>query len=221
MPLPDGMEILVDAGLPLRLGFRQGGPRCFVGHPDHYLLACRIATTIWKLLDTLRDLASAMRRLAEASGQHDHKEIALSKLAAPAAGERDEAARLTTLLLQDALGGTGPGVFAAPVFGGTGAMWLLHRRSEARTDCLVSLPAATEDAIRAAFCHNSSMDASLCETCRHLREVVTPKGSRFLLCQLSVSDPRFPRYPRQPVVRCGGYEGLDNARSAREKETRG
>jgi hypothetical protein len=62
------------------------------------------------------------------------------------------------------------------------------------------------DASAAAICHNSSMDTSLCETCRHLREVVTPKGSRFLLCQRSVSDQRFPRYPPQPVVRCGSYE---------------
>jgi hypothetical protein len=47
---------------------------------------------------------------------------------------------------------------------------------------------------------------SLCQTCRHVREVVTPKGSRFLLCRLSQSDPAYPRYPPQPVVRCAGHE---------------
>jgi hypothetical protein len=47
---------------------------------------------------------------------------------------------------------------------------------------------------------------SLCETCASLREVITPKGSRFLLCQLSRTDPIFPKYPPQPVVRCDGYQ---------------
>lgn len=46
---------------------------------------------------------------------------------------------------------------------------------------------------------------SLCETCASMREVVTPRGSRFLLCQLSAADPAYPKYPPQPVVRCAGY----------------
>ena len=47
---------------------------------------------------------------------------------------------------------------------------------------------------------------SLCETCASMREVVTPKGSRFLLCRLSQTDPAFPKYPPQPVVHCDGYQ---------------
>jgi hypothetical protein len=47
---------------------------------------------------------------------------------------------------------------------------------------------------------------SLCETCRFLREVLTPKGSRFLLCRRSETDAAFPKYPPQPVVQCRGYE---------------
>jgi hypothetical protein len=54
------------------------------------------------------------------------------------------------------------------------------------------------------------MSHSLCETCASMREVVTPKGSRFLLCQLSKTDPAFPKYPPQPVARCGGYRPRDN-----------
>lgn len=46
---------------------------------------------------------------------------------------------------------------------------------------------------------------SLCETCARMREVLTPKGSRFLLCQLSRTDSAFPKYPRQPVGQCEGY----------------
>jgi hypothetical protein len=39
-----------------------------------------------------------------------------------------------------------------------------------------------------------------------MREVLTPRGSRFLLCRLSQTDPAFPKYPPQPVVRCDGYQ---------------
>jgi hypothetical protein len=28
----------------------------------------------------------------------------------------------------------------------------------------------------------------------------------FRLCERSTTDPRFPRYPNLPVVRCSGYE---------------
>ena len=50
------------------------------------------------------------------------------------------------------------------------------------------------------------MTPSLCETCAWMREVVTPKGSRFLLRQLSVSNPDYSKYPPQPVVRCEGHQ---------------
>ncbi len=49
------------------------------------------------------------------------------------------------------------------------------------------------------------MPWSMCETCSKMCEVVTPKGSRFLLCTQSRTDPRFPKYPPQPVVGCEGY----------------
>lgn len=46
----------------------------------------------------------------------------------------------------------------------------------------------------------------LCAVCRHVRIVQTRTGSRFFLCQRSYTDPAFPRYPRLPVLRCGGFE---------------
>lgn len=61
------------------------------------------------------------------------------------------------------------------------------------------------------------MTHSLCEICALMREVITPKGSRFLLCQLSQSDPAFPKYPRQPVVRCEGYQSRDKKEEELEK----
>jgi hypothetical protein len=50
-----------------------------------------------------------------------------------------------------------------------------------------------------------TMAKSLCETCQHVREIISAKGSRFLLCGLSHSDARFPKYPPQPMTRCAGY----------------
>ena len=50
------------------------------------------------------------------------------------------------------------------------------------------------------------MVGSLCESCARVREVISGKGSRFLLCLLAQSDSRFPKYPPQPVLRCGGHK---------------
>jgi hypothetical protein len=52
----------------------------------------------------------------------------------------------------------------------------------------------------------NSMIQTLCESCASMREVITPKGSRFLLCQLSITKPDYPKYPKQPFVRCDGYQ---------------
>ncbi len=54
---------------------------------------------------------------------------------------------------------------------------------------------------------------SLCETCSMMREVVTPRGSRFLLCTMSTTDKRYARYPPQPIVRCEGYRVWPHAGS--------
>jgi hypothetical protein len=48
-------------------------------------------------------------------------------------------------------------------------------------------------------------EAGLCETCRHMRQIVSDRGSVFYLCQLSATDPRFARYPRIPVIACTGF----------------
>lgn len=46
----------------------------------------------------------------------------------------------------------------------------------------------------------------LCPDCRHVKIVATDRGSTFLLCGRSRNDPRFSRYPPQPVVACAGFE---------------
>jgi hypothetical protein len=53
--------------------------------------------------------------------------------------------------------------------------------------------------------------AGLCDRCRHQRIVENTRGSSFSLCELSRTNPDFPRYPRLPVESCAGF-------SARERK---
>ena len=48
--------------------------------------------------------------------------------------------------------------------------------------------------------------AGLCPRCRHVRPIVSERGSTFLRCMKQRSDPRFPKYPPQPVLACPGFE---------------
>jgi len=48
--------------------------------------------------------------------------------------------------------------------------------------------------------------AGLCARCIHAQQVTSSRGSTFVLCRLSFTDPRFPRYPPLPVIACDGYE---------------
>ena len=50
------------------------------------------------------------------------------------------------------------------------------------------------------------MPDTLCASCEHMREVISGTGSKFFLCRLSQTEQRYPKYPPQPVVRCGGYQ---------------
>jgi hypothetical protein len=46
-----------------------------------------------------------------------------------------------------------------------------------------------------------------------MRRIESDRGSAFYLCGRSVSDQRFPKYPRLPVLQCEGYD----PKKAREK----
>jgi hypothetical protein len=50
-----------------------------------------------------------------------------------------------------------------------------------------------------------ALNAGLCSTCIHVRLIESAKGSTFILCTLSNTDSRFSKYPRLPVLSCGGY----------------
>ncbi|MSQ48265.1 MAG: hypothetical protein EXR78_07745 [Deltaproteobacteria bacterium] len=46
----------------------------------------------------------------------------------------------------------------------------------------------------------------LCATCRHKREVVSGKGSRFLYCVRAETEAEYRKYPPLPVLHCPGYD---------------
>ena len=47
--------------------------------------------------------------------------------------------------------------------------------------------------------------AGLCASCAHARIITSARGSVFYLCELSVTQAAFARYPVLPVLACGGY----------------
>ena len=46
----------------------------------------------------------------------------------------------------------------------------------------------------------------LCDSCRHQRVIRNTRGSSFSLCERSLHDDRYDKYPRLPVLRCPGHE---------------
>ena len=50
------------------------------------------------------------------------------------------------------------------------------------------------------------LEHGLCGGCRHSRLVSSAKGTAYLLCERSFSDPQFSKYPPIPVIQCAGFE---------------
>ena len=48
--------------------------------------------------------------------------------------------------------------------------------------------------------------AGLCADCQYARRVESVRGSTFYRCERSITDRRFSKYPRLPVLECAGYE---------------
>jgi hypothetical protein len=46
----------------------------------------------------------------------------------------------------------------------------------------------------------------LCATCRHVAIMRSDRGSIFVRCALSETNPRFAKYPRLPVLECTGWK---------------
>jgi hemoglobin len=52
----------------------------------------------------------------------------------------------------------------------------------------------------------ASIEAGLCGHCRWAQRVESAKGSTFIRCSRSDSDPRFRKYPQLPMLACPGFE---------------
>ena len=62
----------------------------------------------------------------------------------------------------------------------------------------------------------------LCDSCAYARRIESARGSVFILCRLSETNPRFAKYPRLPIVVCGGYRPVTTASGAvGDEEVRG
>jgi len=73
-----------------------------------------------------------------------------------------------------------------------------HGVIQARYALMVSQN-AIEDKLRSA---------GLCSNCRFMRPMKSDRGSVFYKCELSATDPSFPKYPRLPVLECRGYDPI-------------
>ncbi|MEY9890519.1 hypothetical protein ABIA31_004177 [Catenulispora sp. MAP5-51] len=49
-------------------------------------------------------------------------------------------------------------------------------------------------------------EPGLCAMCSHVHRNETRKGTVYWRCTRAADDPRFPRYPRLPVLSCPGFE---------------
>jgi hypothetical protein len=50
-----------------------------------------------------------------------------------------------------------------------------------------------------------------------MRRIESDRASVFYLCERSVADASFPKYPRLPVLQCAGHERL-SAKAGRSQE---
>jgi hypothetical protein len=51
-----------------------------------------------------------------------------------------------------------------------------------------------------------SIPEGLCANCQNARRIESDRGSVFVLCELSYTDPGFTKYPALPVIQCSGYQ---------------
>ncbi len=107
------------------------------------------------------------------------------------------AGRRVRVFKMDPQSGVRLGLLAAASVGDGGWVDLAEPITVRAGDAFIVVP---EAAVQSAAAQ------SLCETCARMREILTPRGSRFLLCELSGANPDYPKYPRQPVLRCEGHQ---------------
>lgn len=52
------------------------------------------------------------------------------------------------------------------------------------------------------------LEGSLCGRCQQHRLITSGKGSQFLMCQIGLAEPSWPKYPPQPVYSCRQFQPL-------------
>jgi hypothetical protein len=57
-----------------------------------------------------------------------------------------------------------------------------------------------------------ALAVGMCATCVQMRRVQSDRGSVFFLCQLALTDDRFRKYPRLPVLQCDGYQPSESTK---------
>ncbi len=50
--------------------------------------------------------------------------------------------------------------------------------------------------------------AGLCARCTHAQRIASANESLFILCLVSKTDERFPKYPRLPMTHCTAHEEI-------------
>jgi hypothetical protein len=61
----------------------------------------------------------------------------------------------------------------------------------------------------------------LCSDCMFSRRITSDRGSVFIQCELSFTDPGFAKYPRLPVRSCSGYQSENTEKGKGTDASRG
>jgi hypothetical protein len=61
------------------------------------------------------------------------------------------------------------------------------------------------DAVKNKLAVAATSHISLCLNCEHARRVEANENAVYFLCELSLTNSAFPKYPRLPVLGCSGY----------------
>ena len=85
-------------------------------------------------------------------------------------------------------------------------MYLFDLKTAEPAHCYSALVSAPAD-------KSSPQTPGLCQDCSHARRIESDRGSVFFLCQLALTDSRFRKYPRLPVISCIGYQQENGVKS--------
>jgi hypothetical protein len=83
-----------------------------------------------------------------------------------------------------------------------------------RTECVgAGVPLESRDVGASAGDPIEAGVTGLCAQCLQARVIRSDRGSKFYLCKVSATDPRFPKYPSLPVWSCPRFEASEKGDS--------